>query len=84
MDLSENPENERGARALDRAIQEQFIDCRESPLFNDMALFNQKLADWLIKYNAIRPRKGLALKTPVQAVIDNNKKCNMGWNHTAI
>ena len=41
------------ARALDRAIQERFIDCHESLLFDDLALFNQKsgrLADQLQRH----------------------------------
>ncbi|WP_423908390.1 integrase core domain-containing protein [Candidatus Spongiihabitans sp.] len=66
------------AERFNRTIQEQLVDYHESLLFDNLALFNQKLADWLIKYNAIQPHKGLALKTPVQVIIDNNKKCNMG------
>ena len=82
MDLSENAEDERAWRVLDRTIPEQFVDYHENHLFDDLDLFNQKLADWLVDCNAIRPHKGLGLKTPVQAVIENNKKCNMGWTHT--
>ena len=67
---------------FNRTIPEQFVDYHENHLFDDLDLFNQKLADWLVDCNAIRPHKGLELKTPVQAVIENNKKCNMGWTHT--
>ncbi len=48
----------------------------------DLNLFNEKLADCLVKYNTLRPHKGLALKTPIQYILESNKKCNMGWTHT--
>ncbi len=73
--------NAHGER-FNRTIPAQFVDYHENHLFDDLDLFNQKLADWLVKYNAIRPHKGLELKTPAQAVIENNKKCNMWWTHT--
>ena len=40
------------------------------------------LADWLVKYNSVRPHKGLGLKTPMQYIIENNPQCNMWWTHT--
>ncbi len=58
------------------------MDYHENHLFDDLDLFNQKRADWLVKYNTIRPHKGLGLKTPVQVIIENNKQCNMWWPHT--
>ena len=67
---------------FNRTIQEQFVDFHEDLLFTDLNLFNEKLADWLVKYNTLRPHKGLALKTPMQYIIDNHKKCNMWWTHT--
>ena len=73
--------NAHGER-FNRTIPEQFVDYHENHLFDALDLFNQKLADWLVKYNAIRPHKELELKIPIQAVIENNKKCNMGWTHT--
>jgi len=35
-----------------RTIQESFVDDHEELLFTDLALFNRKLADWLVFYNA--------------------------------
>ena len=67
---------------FNRTLQETFVDYNESLLFTDLEHFNQKLADWLVKYNSVRPHKGLGLKTPVQYIIDNKPECNMWWTHT--
>ncbi|WP_137647759.1 IS3 family transposase, partial [Escherichia albertii] len=46
------------------------------------ALFNQKLAEYLVLYNSKRPHKALALMTPVEYILRENKNCNMWWTHT--
>ncbi|ELF07817.1 hypothetical protein A1YU_03500 [Escherichia coli KTE142] len=51
-------------------------------LFEDLALFNQKLAEYLVLYNSKRPHKALALMTPVEYILKENKNCNMWWTHT--
>jgi transposase InsO family protein len=35
------------------------VDYHEDLLFTDLALFNRKLADWLVFYNAKRPHHSL-------------------------
>jgi transposase InsO family protein len=40
---------------FNRTIQESFVDYHEDLLFTDLDRFNQKLADWLVFYNAERP-----------------------------
>lgn len=40
---------------FNRTIQEEFIDPCIDELFQDMAQFNNRLADWLIYYNTKRP-----------------------------
>lgn len=67
---------------FNRTIQEQFVDYHEHLLFEDMTAFNEKLADYLVLYNAERPHKGLGLKTPVEVIIEQNEKCRMWWTHT--
>ncbi|WP_137650622.1 IS3 family transposase, partial [Escherichia albertii] len=47
-----------------------------------LALFNQKLAEYLVLYNSKRPHKALALMTPVEYILKENKNCNMWWTHT--
>ncbi|MCI5442354.1 DUF2303 family protein, partial [Escherichia coli] len=33
-------------------------------------------------YNSKRPHKALALMTPVEYILKENKNCNMWWTHT--
>lgn len=47
-------------------------------LFEDLALFNHKLADTAAKAS----RKALALMTPVEYILRENKNCNMWWTCT--
>nr|EFX6077667.1 IS481 family transposase [Shigella boydii] len=61
-----------------------FIEFNEILLFEDLALFNQKLAEYLVLYNSKRPHKALALMTPVEYILKENKNCNMWWTHTRI
>ncbi|MDX7963904.1 hypothetical protein Q2304_03700, partial [Escherichia coli] len=42
----------------------------------------QKLAEYLVLYNSKRPHKALALMTPVEYILKENKNCNMWWTHT--
>ncbi|EEZ0369049.1 transposase [Escherichia coli] len=51
---------------FNRTLREQFIEFNEILLFEDLALFNQKLAEYLVLYNSKRPHKALALMTPVE------------------
>ncbi|MFY4524749.1 hypothetical protein PQ655_25455, partial [Escherichia coli] len=41
-----------------------------------------KLAEYLVLYNSKRPHKALALMTPVEYILKENKNCNMWWTHT--
>ncbi|MCU7305141.1 hypothetical protein N6N80_13145, partial [Escherichia albertii] len=36
----------------------------------------------LVLYNSKRPHKALALMTPVEYILRENKNCNMWWTHT--
>jgi len=67
---------------FNRTLQETFVDYHEELLFTDLERFNEQLADWLVKYNSLRPHKGLGLKTPVEYIIENKPECNMRWTHT--
>jgi len=52
-----------------RTIQEEFID-NNVYVIDDKILYNQKLADYLIWYNTIRPHKSLGLKSPLQYLLE--------------
>ncbi|WP_251005891.1 integrase core domain-containing protein, partial [Escherichia coli] len=67
---------------FNRTLREQFIEFNKILLFEDLALFNQKLAEYLVLYNSKRPHKALALMTPVEYILKENKNCNMWWTHT--
>ncbi|CAD5741328.1 transposase [Escherichia coli] len=71
---------------FNRTLREQFIEFNEFNeilLFEDLALFNLKLAEYLVLYNSKRPHKALALMTPVEYILKENKNCNMWWPHTS-
>lgn len=67
---------------FNRIVQETFVDFHEALLFTDIERFNEKLADWLVKYNSLRPHKGLDFKTPAEYIIENKPECNMWWTQT--
>ena len=50
---------------FNRTIQEQFVDYHEDVLFTDLALFNRKMAAWLVEYNTVIPHHSLGLQTPI-------------------
>jgi transposase InsO family protein len=69
---------------FNRTIQESFVDYHEDLLFTDLDRFNQKLADWLVIYNAERPHHSggqLPLTIPppnstrVPKVVDSYSAC---------
>ncbi|MGI5382082.1 IS481 family transposase, partial [Escherichia coli] len=41
-------------------------------------------AEYLVLYNSKRPHKALALMTPVEYILKENKNCNMWWTHTQV
>ena len=73
-----NAHNER----FNRTLQEQFVDFYEDLIFTDIDLFNEYMADWLIKYNTIIPHHSLYMKSPVQYLIENHSECHMLWTNT--
>lgn len=62
---------------FNRTLREQFIEFNEILLFEGFALFNQKLAEYLVLYNSKRLHKALALMTPVEYILN----CNMRRPH---
>ena len=64
-----------------RTVQEEFIDDHED-LIHDKKLFNQKLIDWNIYYNAKRRHHSLGLKSPLQYLVDNGGMSQMSLTYT--
>lgn len=55
---------------FNRTIQEEFIDLMDIDL-EDIQEVNQRLTEWLVEYNSIRPHQALDYQTPVE-YIDTN------------
>jgi len=68
---------------FNRTLQESFVDYHEDLLFTDLHLFNQKLADWLVFYNAERPHHSLGQRSPLQFLIQHQPQCHMYWSHSS-
>ena len=64
-----------------RTIQEEFID-NNLDILDDKILLNQKLADYLILYNTIRPHKSLNLKSPLKYLIEKGEMSQMSLTYT--
>jgi DNA-binding NtrC family response regulator len=48
----------------------------------DLALFNRKLADWLVFYNAERPHHSLSQQSPLSFLLQHQPECQRYWTHT--
>jgi hypothetical protein len=70
------------AERFNRTVQESFVDYHEELLFTDLALFNRKLADWLVFYNAERPHHSLGQQSPLSFLLEHQPECQRYWTHT--
>jgi len=58
------------------------VDDYEELLFTDLALFNRKLADWLVLYNTARPHHSLGRQSPLSFLLQHQPECQGYWTHT--
>ncbi|EGQ61807.1 hypothetical protein GGI1_09018, partial [Acidithiobacillus sp. GGI-221] len=72
------------AERFNRTLQESFVDYHEDLLFTDLALFNQKLADWLVFYNTERPHHRHGQRPPLSFLLQHQPKCQRWWTHTVV
>jgi transposase InsO family protein len=77
-----NPKMNAHAERFNRTIQESFVDYHEELLFTDLALFNRKLADWLVFYNTERPHHSLSQQSPLSFLLQHQPECQRYWTHT--
>ena len=68
------------AERFHRTLPESFVDDHEDRLFTDLALFNQKLADWPVFYNAQRPHHRHGQRN---FLLQHQPQCQRWWTHTA-
>ena len=67
---------------FNRAIQESFVDYHEELLVTDLALFDRKLADWLVLYNPERPHHTFGQQSPLSFLLEHQPGCQRYWTHT--
>ncbi len=67
---------------FNRTIQEDFVDYEEDLLLTDRVAFNQRLLDYLEKYNTRRPHASLQFRSPVQFIAENHPESRMYWHRT--
>ncbi|MFO5848576.1 IS3 family transposase, partial [Klebsiella pneumoniae] len=60
----------------DQWVYKQSNAFNELLLFEDLNLFNQRMAEYLVLYNSKRPHKSLELMTPVDYILRESKNCN--------
>ena len=79
---------------FNRSIQESFVDYNEDLLFTDLALFNQKMSDWLVFYNTElphlstkpNPKKTTSLTnlpvSPIEFLLKSHPQSRMYWTNS--
>lgn len=68
---------------FNRTIQEEFVD-RNNEYLSNPEIFNQKLVDYLLYYNTVRPHQSLGYLTPMAFMLERDLKSNMLWTSTCI
>ncbi|MCL5799321.1 MAG: transposase, partial [Gammaproteobacteria bacterium] len=80
----EDPENDVPAERFHRTLPESFVDDPEDLLFTDLVLFNRKLADGRVFYNARCPHHRHGPRPLLQFLLPHQPECHRWWAHTRI
>lgn len=69
---------------FNRTLSEDFIQHHLPLLRDDIYQFNEKLIDWLLWYNTVRPHQSLGMVSPLQYYMRTLSagECNMCWTRT--
>lgn len=69
---------------FNRTISEDFIMRNRSSLRDDLSVFNEKLVDWLLWYNTVRPHASLGMVSPLRYIVSTltARECQMWWTRT--
>jgi transposase InsO family protein len=69
---------------FNRTVSEDFIMWNRALLGDDIDAFNEKLVDWLLWYNTIRPHESLGLISPLRYIVStlSKEECQMLWTRT--
>lgn len=70
---------------FNRTLSEDFISNRRALLRNDIARFNEALADWLLWYNTERPHESLGMLSPLRYIVSTlpAEECQRYWTRTS-
>ena len=81
-----SPKMNANVERFNRTLDEDFIQPNRALLRDDVQAFNEKLADWLIWYNTIRPHYSLGQISPMRYILKTlpTRECHMWWTHTLI
>lgn len=72
----DNPRNER----FNRTLREEFL--RFGNYVSDTSVFNRRLTEWLVEYNAVRPHQALRYRTPLSVAEEGRGLSTMGSSST--
>lgn len=69
---------------FNRTLSEDFISCHRALLRDDLARFNEALADWLLWYNIKRPHESLGMLSPLRYIVSTlpAEECQRYWTRT--
>ena len=70
------------AEYFNHTLQESLVDDHEDLLFTDLALFNRKLAEWLVFTNTERPPQGHGQPSPLSFLLHHQPECQRWWTYT--
>lgn len=79
-----SPKMNAAIERFNRTISDDFISRNRALLRDDLPDFNEKLADWLIWYNTIRPHETLGNISPLRYITSTltKQECQMWWTRT--
>lgn len=69
---------------FNRTLSEDFIMLNRALLRDDVPAFNEKLIDWLLWYNTVRPHASLGLVSPLRYIVSTltARECQRYWTRT--
>ena len=69
---------------FNRTLSEDFISLNRPLLRDDLHAFNEKLVDWLIWYNTMRPHESLGMVSPLRYIVSTlpARESHMCWTRT--
>jgi transposase InsO family protein len=79
-----SPKQNAEIERFNRTLSEAFIQYHRSLLAHNLDLFNNKLMDWLLWYNARRPHWSLGLVSPLRYIVSTlpERESHMLWTST--